>query len=120
MSSIRLNCFLRGETVNNIFNVEIDNNLTVDNLKDKIKVIGQDLRQKNFDLYEVNFFQPNHSIVSSVNSFTARQGVFMDLQIGISNYFPTLRVNALVEKPPYPQENGERGPIHVLIYLQND
>ena len=119
MPSIRLNCFLRGGTVNNIFDVEIDNNLTVDNLKDKIKDTRQDLRQVNFDLYEVNFFQPNPSIVSSVNSFTASQGVFMDPQRKISNYFPTLRINTLIERPPYHQENGERGVIHVLIYPQN-
>ncbi|PKK68894.1 hypothetical protein RhiirC2_521336 [Rhizophagus irregularis] len=54
--------------LNKIFDVEIDNNLTVDNLKDKIKDTRQDFRQVNFDLYEVNFFQPNFSIVSSVNS----------------------------------------------------
>ncbi|PKB96589.1 hypothetical protein RhiirA5_367712 [Rhizophagus irregularis] len=119
MPSIRLNCFLRGGIVNNIFDVEIDNNLTVDNLKDNIKDTQQDLRQVNFDLYEVNFFQPNPSIVSSVNSFTTSQGVFMDPQRKISNYFSTLRINTLIERPPYPQENGERGVIHVLIYPQN-
>ncbi|RIA89274.1 hypothetical protein C1645_738772 [Glomus cerebriforme] len=116
MSSICFNCFLHDEAENNIFPVEIDNNSTVDNLKDKIKNIQQDLRQVNFDLYEDNFLQPNSSIVSSVNSFATRQGVFMDPQRGISNYFPTLYVNALIEKPPYPQENGKRGPIHILIY----
>ncbi len=51
-SDIRLNCFVRGEAVNKIFDVEIDNNLTVDNLKDKIKDTRQDLRQRNFDLYK--------------------------------------------------------------------
>jgi len=50
---------LRGEAVSDIFPVEIDNNLTVDNLKSSIKDTRQDLRQVNFDLYEVNFFQPN-------------------------------------------------------------
>jgi hypothetical protein len=119
MSSIRLNCFLHGGTVNNIFNVEIDNNLSVGALKDQIRNVRQDLRQENFDLYEVNFFQPNFSIVSSVNSFTIRQGVFMVPQREISNYFSTLCINTLIEKPPYPQENGERGVIHVLIYPQN-
>jgi hypothetical protein len=119
MSSIRLNCFLRGGTVNNIFDVEIDNNLSVGALKDQIRNVRQDLRQENFDLYEVNFFQPNFSIVSSVNSFAIRQGVFMVPQREISNYFSTLRINTLIEKPPYPQENGERGVIHVLIYPQN-
>ena len=44
----------------------------------------------------------------------------MDPQSRISNYFPTLRINALIERPPYPQENGERGPIHVLIYPKNE
>jgi hypothetical protein len=34
----------------------------------------------------------------------------MDPQKEISNYFPTLH--------PYRQENGEKGPIHVLIYPQ--
>ncbi|GES92789.1 hypothetical protein GLOIN_2v1778209 [Rhizophagus clarus] len=65
------------------------------------------------------FFVPNFSIVSSVNSFAIRQGVFMVPQREISNYFSTLRINTLIEKPPYPQENGERGVIHVLIYPQN-
>ena len=41
--------------VKNIFDVEIDNNLTVDNLKNSIKDTRQDLCQVNFDLYEVNF-----------------------------------------------------------------
>ncbi|RGB24113.1 hypothetical protein C1646_726870 [Rhizophagus diaphanus] len=88
MPSIRLNCFLRSGTVNNIFDVEIDNNLTIDNLKNKIKDTRQDLRQVNFDLYEVNFFQPNPFIVSSVNSFTASQEVFMDPQRKILIIFP--------------------------------
>src|SRR5437868_15506553 len=114
MPSIRLNCFLRGEAESDIFPVEIDNNLTVKDLKEKIKDTRQDLHQKNFDLYEVNFFQPNHSIVSSVNIFTASQGVFMIPIKEISIYF--LRINALIESPPYPQENGERGPIHIRIY----
>ena len=39
MSSICLNCFLYDEVKNNIFLIEIDNNSTVDNLKDKIKNI---------------------------------------------------------------------------------
>src|SRR5436190_20144344 len=104
MSSIRLNCFLRGEAESNIFPVEIDNNLTIDNLKNSIKDTRQDLRQVNFDLYEVNFIQPNYAIVSSVNSFTVSQGVFMDPQKRISNHFPTLRINSLIERPPYPQE----------------
>ncbi|GBC03484.1 hypothetical protein RclHR1_05140018 [Rhizophagus clarus] len=119
MSSIRLNCFLCGGTVNNIFDVEIDNNLSVGALKDQIRNVRQDLRQENFDLYEVNFLQPNFSIVSSVNSFAIRQGVFMVLQREISNYFSTLRINTLIERPPYSQENGERGVIHVLIYPQD-
>ena len=119
MPSIRLNCFLRGGTVNNIFDVEIDNNLSVGALKDQIRNVRQDLRQENFDLYEVNFFQPNFSIVSSVNSIAIRQGVFMVPHREISNYFSTLRINTLIESPPYPQENGERGVIHVLIYPQD-
>ena len=117
MPSIRLNCFLRGGTVNNIFDVEIDNNLSVGALKDQIRNVRQDLRQENF--YEVNFFQPNFSIVSSVNSIAIRQGVFMVPHREISNYFSTLRINTLIESPPYPQENGERGVIHVLIYPQD-
>src|SRR6266496_185442 len=98
MSSIRLNCFFRSEAVSDIFPVEIDNNLTVDNLKNLIKNIQQDLRQVNFDLYEVNFIQPNYAIISSVNSFTASQEVFMDSQRKISNYFSTLRINSLIER----------------------
>ena len=115
MSSIRLNCFLHGEAESDIFSVEIDNNLTVKDLKEKIKDTRQDLRQKNFDLYEVNFFQPNHSIVSSVNIHTAGQGEFMIPIKEISGRYFT-RINALIESPPYPQENGKRGPIHVLMY----
>jgi len=37
MSFICFNCFLCDEIVNKIFNVEIDNNLTIGILKDKIK-----------------------------------------------------------------------------------
>ena len=58
-SKFFLTMSLRGEAVSDIFPVEIDNNLTVDNLKSSIKDTRQDLRQVNFDLYEVNFFQPN-------------------------------------------------------------
>ena len=49
------NCFLYGKIVNKIFDIEIDNNLTIDNLKDKIKNTWQDLYQINFNLYKVNF-----------------------------------------------------------------
>ena len=56
-----------GETVNKIFDVEIDNNLTVEVLKDEIKNVRQDLRQVNFDLYEVNFFQPIHNFYLAGN-----------------------------------------------------
>jgi hypothetical protein len=47
--------------------------------------------------------------------FTAGQGEFMIPIKEISGRYFT-RINALIESPPYPQENGERGPIHVLIY----
>src|SRR5690242_5779973 len=112
-SNIRLNCFLRGETVNKIFDVEI---LTIENFERLDQIIRQDLLQICFNLHKVNFLQPNFFIVSSVNSFTTRQGVFIDQQKEISNYFSTLRIDALIKKLPYHQENGERGPIHILIY----
>ena len=47
-SSVRFNYFVRGEAENKVFPVEIDNNLTVENLKDSIKIIRQDLHQVNF------------------------------------------------------------------------
>lgn len=56
MPAVHLNCLLRSETENNIFAVEIDNNLTVNNLKYSIRNAQQDLRrQVNFDLYEIIF-----------------------------------------------------------------
>ncbi|CAB5140582.1 unnamed protein product [Rhizophagus irregularis] len=91
MSSIRLNCFLR----------------------DKIKDTRQDFRQVNFDLYEVNFFQTNFSIVSSVNRQIAKEFLWIH-----KKKFPTLRIKILIERYPYRQENGEKGSIHVLIYPQ--
>src|SRR5438034_983458 len=98
-SNIYLNCFVCGDAENNIFPVEIDNNLTIDTLKDSIKNIQYN--KNNFDLYKVDFFQPNFSIVSSVNSFTDHQEVFMESQRENSYYFSTLYIDTLKEKCPY-------------------
>ena len=64
-SNIRLNCFLRGETVNKIFDVEI---LTIENFERLDQIIRQDLLQICFNLHKVNFLQPNFFIVSSINT----------------------------------------------------
>src|SRR4051812_44565441 len=85
--NIRLNCFVRGETVNNIFDVVIDNNLTVNDLKDKIKNTRQDLQEIDFDLYKKNFFQDNVALISTVNTTEERQGELMEPRKKISQYF---------------------------------
>jgi hypothetical protein len=64
-STTSLVCFVRGEAEKDIFPVEIDNNLTVENLGDEIrKVRRKDLLHKNFDLYIRKFKQANHALVS--------------------------------------------------------
>jgi hypothetical protein len=90
MSSICINCFVRGETVNNIFGVIIDND----------QKYPARLTLINFD-HEVNFFNP----VFPVTSFT--------------DSLSTKRNNTLIERAPHSQENGERGSVHVPIYPQN-
>ncbi|GET66877.1 hypothetical protein GLOIN_2v1634247 [Rhizophagus irregularis DAOM 181602=DAOM 197198] len=126
-SDINLNCFVRGGTVDNIFVININNNRTVENLKDEIRNVRQDLHQRNFNLYKVTFYQPNEHVVTSVNDNEKGQGEFMessfvnaqgestDSQIEIFYYFPTLYMDSLRKKPPYPQD-GEKSPIHILIY----
>src|ERR1051325_622772 len=47
----------------------------------------------------MKLFFSSLSIVSSVNSTTDSQGVFMDLR----------RIKTLIERHPYRRENGERG-----------
>ncbi|CAG8572490.1 17665_t:CDS:2, partial [Acaulospora morrowiae] len=125
-SNINLNCFVRGGTVDDIFVININNNRTVENLKDEIRNVRQDLHQRNFNLYKVDFYQRNKDVVDSVNDIEKGQGEFMessfvnaqgestDSQIEIFYYFPTLYMDRL-RKKPYPQD-GEKSPIHILIY----
>ncbi|CAG8621703.1 12428_t:CDS:1 [Gigaspora rosea] len=113
-NNITLNCFVRGETVQDIFEVVVDNTLDVENLKTKIRSARPNLSQNNFDLYKVDFFQPNPAIVSSVNSYNDGQGELIKSQKKISKYFNTVYIN--VHKCSYPQENGRIGSIHLLIY----
>ena len=126
-SDINLNCFVRDGTVDNIFIININNNRTVENLKDEIRNVRQDLHQRNFNLYKVTFYQPNEHVVTSVNDNEKGQGEFMessfvnaqgkstDSQIEIFYYFSTLYMDSLRKKPSYPQD-GEKSPIHILIY----
>ncbi|GBB91295.1 hypothetical protein RclHR1_01850005 [Rhizophagus clarus] len=105
-SDINLNCFVRG---------------------DEIRNVRQDLHQRNFNLYKVAFYQPNEYVVTSVNDNEKGQGEFMESsfvnaqgestgsQIEIFYYFPTLSMDSLRKKPPYPQD-GEKSPNHILIY----
>jgi hypothetical protein len=60
--------------VKDIFPVEIDNNLTVENLGGEIRKVRQDLCQKTFDLYIRKFKQANHALVSTTNTTEKRQG----------------------------------------------
>ncbi|CAG8707322.1 4713_t:CDS:2, partial [Dentiscutata heterogama] len=55
-------------TLEDIFGVTVDKTLDVENLKTEIKSTRPNLFQKDFDLYKVVFFQPNRSLISSVNS----------------------------------------------------
>ena len=87
-SNIRLYCFVFDETVKDIFFVVIDKNLTADNLEAKIKTTRQDLQGIKIDLYRKDFAQDNHALVSTVNSSKERQGVLIDPQKKISQYFP--------------------------------
>ncbi|GES84236.1 hypothetical protein GLOIN_2v1634269 [Rhizophagus clarus] len=75
----------------------------------------------------VAFYQPNEYVVTSVNDNEKGQGEFMESsfvnaqgestgsQIEIFYYFPTLSMDSLRKKPPYPQD-GEKSPNHILIY----
>jgi len=49
------------------------------------------------------------------SSFVNAQEKSTDSQIEIFYYFPTLYMDRLRKKPPYPQD-GEKNPIHILIY----
>jgi len=46
-SNIRLNFFVHGETVDDIYYVDIDKKLPVNNLKDEIKMSGKITRNKH-------------------------------------------------------------------------
>src|SRR5436305_9988076 len=110
-SNIRLYCFVFDETVKDIFFVVIDKNLTADNLEAKIKTTRQDLQGIKIDLYRKDFAQDNHALVSTVNSSKERQGVLIDPQKKISQYFSegdTIQV--------YPQEDSKKGPVNIIIY----
>ena len=49
------------------------------------------------------------------SNFVNAQEKSTDSQIEIFYYFPTLYMDRLRKKPPYPQD-GEKSPIHILIY----
>jgi hypothetical protein len=117
-SNIRLVCFVRGEAEKDIFPVEIDNNLTVENLGDEIRKVRKDLLHKNFDLYVYKKIkQANHALVSTANTTEKRQGELMEPLNKISYYFS---VEDIEKNPPYLQYDDEIGPIHVIVYLEDE
>ncbi|CAI2179540.1 19287_t:CDS:2 [Funneliformis geosporum] len=66
---------------------KIDNNLTVEKLGDEIRKVWKDLLHKNFDLYNKDFAQANHALVSTVNSDPTekRRGKLMEPSQKISS-----------------------------------
>ena len=120
--NIRLACFVRRDDKKSIFSVKINNTLTVNDLKDKIKNVREDLLHKNFDLYRKDFLQENFVFVSTVNKDTAekRRGELMEPSQKISHYFSVEDVKRYEENPPFPQYDGEIGPIHVTVYPQDE
>ena len=117
-SNIHLVCFVRGKTGKDIFPVVIDNNSTVENLGVKIRKVRQDLSQKNFDLYVRKFQQTNRALVNTVNTTEERQGGLMEPLNKFTYYFSVVEIEQLKKNPPYLQYDGEIGPIHVIVYLQ--
>ncbi|RIA88878.1 hypothetical protein C1645_739058 [Glomus cerebriforme] len=117
-SNIRLICFVYGKTEKDIFPVLINNNSTIENLEVKIRKVRRVLSQKNFDLYVRKFKQPNHVLVNTVNTTEKRQGELMEPPNKFTYYFSMEDIEQLKKNPPYLQYDGEIGPIHVIIYLQ--
>ncbi|GBC32363.2 uncharacterized protein OCT59_006793 [Rhizophagus irregularis] len=76
----------RGEAEKDIFPVEIDNNLTVENLGDEIRKIRG-----------IDGVLPKDFLSFSVED-----------------------INRLKGNPTYLQYDGEIGPIHVIVYLQDE
>ncbi|KAF0383805.1 kinase-like protein [Gigaspora margarita] len=107
-SNIRLVCFVRGEAEKDIFPIVIDNNTTVENLRVKIRNVRRDLNQKNFDLYVRKFKQINRALV---NTTEKRQGELMEPPNKFTYYFSVEDIEELKKNPPYPQYDGEIGPI---------
>ncbi|CAB5199171.1 unnamed protein product [Rhizophagus irregularis] len=102
-SNIHLVCFVRGETGKDIFPVVIDNNSTVENLGVRS---------------ERKFKQPNHGLVNTVNTTEKKQGELMEPPNKFTYYFSVEDIKGLKKNPPYLQYDGEIGPIHVIVYLQ--
>ncbi|CAG8748383.1 18377_t:CDS:2 [Rhizophagus irregularis] len=105
-------------TGKDIFPVVIDNNSTVENLGVEIRKVRQDLSQKNFNLYVRKFKQPNHGLVNTVNTTEKKQGELMEPPNKFTYYFSVEDIKGLKKNPPYLQYDGEIGPIHVIVYLQ--
>ncbi|CAG8680936.1 17303_t:CDS:1, partial [Racocetra fulgida] len=94
-------------TLEDIFWVTVDKTLDVENLKTEIKSTRPNLFQKDFDLYKVDFFQPNRSLISSVNSRNDK-GEFIRSNKKISEYFNNGYIND--------HQYSENGSIHLLIF----
>jgi len=112
ISKIRLNCFVQEETEKDIFPVVIDKNLTVDDLKDKIKDTRQDLQEINFDLCKKDFAQDNFALVSTVNSVEKKTRGIDGSAKKISQYFSA----GDILQDPYLPVDGKKGPINIIIY----
>ncbi|CAG8613104.1 13984_t:CDS:1, partial [Funneliformis caledonium] len=91
-------------TVKDIFSVVIDEKLTVNNLKDKIKNAWQDSQEIKINLYKKDFAQDNNALVSAVNESEKRQEVLIDPQKNISQYFST------------EDTTQQKDPINIIIY----
>ncbi|CAG8759326.1 19586_t:CDS:1, partial [Rhizophagus irregularis] len=98
-------------TVEDIFPIVIDRKLTANNLEATIKSARQDLQEIKIDLYRKDFAQDNPALVSTVNSSKERQGVLIDPQKKISQYFS--EADAL---PVYLPVDGKKGPVNIIIY----
>lgn len=94
-----------------IYSVVINKNLTVNNLKAKIKTVWQDLQEIKIDLYKKDFAYNNNALVSTVNNSKERQGVLIDPQKKISQYFSA----GNILQDPYLSVNGKKG-LLILSY----
>ncbi|CAG8527644.1 457_t:CDS:2, partial [Acaulospora morrowiae] len=97
MPDIDLNFIIRGVGVDGIFTLSVDNGESVEFLKNKIR---------------------SNQLGSLKNPTTPdnREGQLMNPQEIISEYFTVLDIHALRTNPPYLSEDGEIGPINVIIY----